>query len=1017
VNGFLGIDEAARKDAAADGRLHTVWAISTVYSGGILPGKSMRRSIQLSAVAIVYALIHVGCSSSSGPGNSGKDAIPAPRIIYNVQISGEPLVDDRPLSMSAAQNETASTVLQLSNLPTPSEKSVLTLRIQPLQLQSENAQIPVSQIEAYQILSMPVDANRAGFVRHTGLQASSRTMPRALLPVPMDGGKINLKGLRDPSEPLNPNSRVGLSNEPVLLWFDVQVPATTKPGQYATTVEIIRDGVRMESVPLTLTVYAFVLPEERHLQMVGRIEWESLETLYPDLFETITPKLMSRKNKKYDEAIRVLDQLVALAHKHRANVVVPRLQPNVQWPANQPPLVDFTDFDTIAEPWLSGKGFVDKIPTGYWPLPRIDFLDRYPAPLQMQYWMAAASHFDQKDWMERAWVEVEKEIPGQRASAAECIKLGTQAAEILNAHPRLRVSLPMEDRQITFRDPNNPLLVDKQTTDRLMTAASGLVYPPANAPWPQGVTRPARWLRTDLPGLVPYIGAGGDERDVRLWSWLAFLRQAQVIGWDGALPHSHGPQEAADPNELTWFYPGRWFGLDEPVPTIQLKWLRRAQQDYEYLYLAKQRGQVTYSLVMARLMVKPVETQPNEVPDPTHGLLSGTTDQQAWTRALELLARKILLREPGKEVDEDKELALNLETANWVAPQDKPLQIARTADWGWAARNGNWAELRMGLDIYNASDQPLTGQLEWVSAPLGWEINPQPVEITPNLAVNGFRVNRFQMTAAVDLSRVGPETRKPIQLKFTGATDSARRNRVSHLNVVMPVAACDRREGKLAIDGNLSDWSDNDDAIHLGPMVVMLDRPNLQRQALQFASTSSSIYSNWAEKNFYLAFKLDGNSTGETRVETNQIDYQLRRAWSEDLCEVLIQPVYATDLGPIVHLACKKGQVVVSLKPSPKEQKVFGTAYKTVVGAAVNYAVSTEGPVWRGELQIPWNLINDNRHQGTTPKLLRFNFVQHKHSTGESSSWAGPIDFGQDDSFMGLLYVRDTKTPGMSAAE
>ena len=32
--------------------------------------------------------------------------------------------------------------------------------------------------------------------------------------------------------------------------------------------------------------------------------------------------------------------------------------------------------------------------------------------------------------------------------------------------------------------------------------------------------------------------------------------------------------------------------------------------------------------------------------------------------------------------------------------------------------------------------------------------------------------------------------------------------------------------------------------------------------------------------------------------------------------------------------------------------------------------------------------------------------AQHRSTTGESSSWAGPIDFGRDDSFMGALQIR-----------
>ncbi|MDB5323516.1 MAG: hypothetical protein JWN40_5147 [Phycisphaerales bacterium] len=984
----------------------------------------MQRSIQLSAIVIAYALIIGGCGAKPGA-SKGVGSASAARIIQGVTINEPLILSDPPLPMTAARNETASTVLQLSNLPKPKEKSVLTLRVQPLQLASGNAQIEVGQIKAYQILPMPVDANRAGYVRQTGLKASARTMPRALLPVPMEGGKINVTALRDPSEPLKPNSRLGLSDEPALLWLDVQVPPTAKPGQYTTSVDLIRDGERVESVPLSLTVYDFVLPDERHLQMVGRIEWESLETLYPDLFEAITPQLVSRKDKKYEQAIRLLDQLVALAHEHRTSVVVPRLQPVVKWPANGGPQVDWTDFDTLAEPWLSGAGFADKVPNGYWPLPRIDFLDRYPQPLQMQYWMAAASHFSQMGWMERAWVEVEKDLPG-RANAVECIQLSTQAAAILDAHPRLRISLPLEDAQLQFRDKGNPGLINKTSTNRLMTASSGLVFAPPGQAWPGGVARPAHWLRTDLPGLVPYIGAGGDERDVRLWAWLAYLRQSQVIGWDGALPHSHTAQEPADPNELTWFYPGRWFGVDEPVPTIQLKWLRRAQQDFEYLYLAKQRGEVIYSLVMARLMIKPVQTQPNEDPDPTHGLLTGTTDQQAWTKALELLARNILLRDPGKELDKDeeqrnlreqKQLELNLETANWIAPQDKPLQIGRNTNWGWAAKEGNWVDLRLGLDIYNATDQPLTGELQWVSAPRGWEFNPQPVVVAPNNAVNVFQVKQFTMETRVDLSKLGPETRRPIQFKFI---DEMHPSRPSHLSVLAPVAASDRREGKLSIDGALGDWDEAADAIQQGPMVVMLDRPSLQRQAMQMASTPSSIYSNWASKHFYVAFKLDGLAGGDAKVGKNTVDYQLRRAWSEDLCEILVQAVYVQpgNVGQVVHLVCRpNGQVTAAIKPSPKNQKLFGAEYKDVLGANVRYGYAVEGSIWRGEVAIPLDLINDKEHQGMTPTLMRFNFVQHKQATGESSSWAGPLDFGRDDSFMGLLYLRDIKAPGMGTRE
>jgi hypothetical protein len=619
--------------------------------------------------------------------------------------------------------------------------------------------------------------------------------------------------------------------------------------------------------------------------------------------------------------------------------------------------------------------------------------------------------------MERSWVEVEKETPG-RATALEAVKLSTRVAEILAAHPRLRVTVPLENHQLQFVTRDNPKLIDTNMTERIMTAAQGVVYAPVPA-WPQGVARPARWLRTDLPGLMPYIGAGGDEKDVRLWAWLASLRGAKVIGWDGALPHANKPETPADPNELTWFYPGRWFGVDHPVPTIQLKWLRRAQQDYEYLHLARERGQPIHTILMSRLMIKPVQVAGDQ-PDPTQGLLSGTTDPKAWTQALDLLARKIQLHAPGVQPDEQKDLELNLETQNWIAPQERPLLTARATTWGRSAGPGNWLDLRLGIDIYNAADVPLEGELAWVGAPRGWEFSPQPLILDKTTAVSGFQVKQVSAPARVDLDRLGPETRNPIRLKFTDSLRDRAASVPLYLNVHAPVAASDKREGKLVIDANLGDWDDNADAIHIGPLVCMLDRPTLQKQTVRPASTESRLYSNWVAKQLYVAFKLNGVRTGASRVERNFVDYQLRRAWGEDLCEILIQPIYEKpgDVGQVVHVICKpKGQIVIATKHSPRNQRLLGSAFKEVVaGEDVKYQTAVDGGAWRGELQLPWQVINDKDHQDQLPRLLRFNFAQYKESNGESASWAGPVDYGRDDSFMGLLYLRDQKTPGIAEA-
>jgi hypothetical protein len=920
----------------------------------------------------------------------------------------------RPLSLStgvtvtAAGNEWTSFSLQVRDLP---QAEGYWIRIHQLELSSANAHIALSNFEPAQILPMPVDLDRAGYVRHTGLSTASRNLPRALIPQQFDSdGSLNLRMLRDPNHPSNPKSQPGGPNSaPVLIWVDLHVPREAQAGDYSARVDLMRAGqdAPVSSVPIRLSVYPFALPEERHLQMIGEVSWDRLVQHYPDRFETITPRLVNRKDPRYADTVKTLDQLISLAQKHRTALVISRLQPTVKW-ANraQPPEVDWRDLDTLLAPWLKGYAFPDGVALKYWPLPAPDLLNNWNRSSQLAYWLEAATHFDQLSLLRNTAVSLETNNPG-RAGAEESISLSARAAEILAVHPGIRVTLPLEDDQVQFAGKTNEKLIDAASTTRVLTSVPSLVFAPPSAGWPPGVTRPEHWLRTDLPGLLPYVGAGGDEHDVRTWAFLAFLRRANYVMWNSPLPTVSTPGEPADPNELIWFYPGKWFGLDEPVPTMQLKWLRRAEQDFEYLYLAKERGEEVDAHQMARLITKPVQIAAGEVPDPTYSLMSGTTDLQAWSEAEKLLAQTISLHPPGRPVDPAAQHELYIHTLQWARPQERPLLIGRTADWSWNTdpQAPNLINLHMGLDIYNASDDtPAGNSIQWAVLPPAWKIDPAPL---PVASLQTYRVLRTSLDAKFDTNELSPSSRLPMEVDFI---DGATRV-LSPLRLVLPVSASDRREGRLAIDGTLDDWTDAD-LLQNGPMVVMLDRPDLQRQALQRASSPTKLYSAWAAENFYLAFSVQGIAEESLHRAQNFVSYKERRAWGEDLSEILIQPVYADaahPLGNVLHIVCKpNGGVWVERK---LDERLHVRPWELVEGAAVRYANTTpSNGQWDGELAIPWKLIGD-ANRGL-PVLLRFNFVQHRQLNGESASWCGPIDFGRDDALMGVLFLRTPDAAG-----
>jgi hypothetical protein len=418
--------------------------------------------------------------------------------------------------------------------------------------------------------------------------------------------------------------------------------------------------------------------------------------------------------------------------------------------------------------------------------------------------------------------------------------------------------------------------------------------------------------------------------------------------------------------------------------------------------------------------------QPGQAPDPAYALMSGTTDAQAWSDVLWLVAQKVLARDPARPFNRQQELALNDRLRVWMEPQERPLLFARTSLWGMERQpdGSDWIFLRLGLDIYNASDtQPDQNLLQWAALPPGWQVKPQPVPVAP-LAT--YRVRREQMDARFNPAKfndvpaagggaAAPKARRPMELAFTNGYT---RNTQS-VKAVVPVAACDRREGQLAIDGKLEphEWAYLD-ALQDGPMVRMLSRPDLQRHALHVAQTPSRVYSGWAEGNFYVAFELEGLSALPTGAVQNFVNYQFGRAWGEDLCELLVQPTDEKGTpGPVLHVVCKpNGSSWVERRPDPKQSW-------QEVEASIRYSARLEGGKWRGEVAIPWKAIlpDASDKNGTppnaraaapaaaetaVPQLLRFNFAQHRSATGESASWCGPVDFGRDESLMGVLYLR-----------
>ena len=409
---------------------------------------------------------------------------------------------------------------------------------------------------------MPVDVNRAG-LRPPHRQQRRRLRPAAaLLPVGMDNGAIDLRGVRR-----TPAARAA-DNRPAAFRPRVQScgstctsppmppPATTPARASCSRVTQKRP---LATLPLNLTVYDFSLPDDRDLQMVGRLSWESLARLYPDAFENVTPGLLSRNQPKYASAVRTLDQLMATAERHRLGLFVPRLQPTVKWPVRDngevEPAVQWDDYDQLVGPLAERRrvrrrgsrrvlAAADaRLPPAVRPGVAARVVVGGIPPLRAERLARPHVRLDRRPRCR----------PRQaRRGGGNVVAHGPAPAPEQEAARRRAVG----GRPAPAHRGDGPEMIDLANAGRLWAAAPGLVFSKPTQLWPDKAGQPRHWLRTDLAGLVPYAGAGGDQRDLRLWAWLAFLRNASLIAFGDALPSAEKPDEPAESRRNGLVLPG-----------------------------------------------------------------------------------------------------------------------------------------------------------------------------------------------------------------------------------------------------------------------------------------------------------------------------------------------------------------------------------------------------------------------------------------------------------------------------
>ena len=775
-----------------------------------------------------------------------------------------------------------------------------------------------------------------------------------------------------------------------LVWADLFVPPTTAPGEYGGRIEIVSrtDGQAVLHCPVQLTVEPVALPAAPTFPVLCRIDPRDL------LVEQLQwPRLEAEETRveigvpSHQVAGRVIDHAMELFHRHRTTPILWAAFPKYRLTPDRNVEIDWTSYDRLVEGWLDGSTFADQAGLTHWLIPASaqypnaerngGFQSAQYARLLAQYIAECNRHFEERGWRDRSFLRL---TPPAALTQEAIDRLRRTVGIVRQSGARLPfvAHLPAESlRALGWR---NAVAIDASDTD--IWAPPAQWFEPRVMQRQRGLGKQT-WFMPDEPPYSPSLATEAPASDARMLPWQAYRYEADAIWLEHAAEFSEEAQAASGFARLGLIYPGKPHGLiDEALPSIRLKRLRRGLQDVELLHLLEKQGKPLLARRTAEQMVGWAFTDACE-----ENLLATRT--YGWSddaRAL-WLARRVLLQE------------LVNEFAPSAGGRDR--QVNNLADWGAlinqavlvqaevrGVRLASPERIRIFTTVHNATQRGLEGIWKMPSTPVGW---------TPDAAPRSSAPAQGRATAELDVDLRGlmynADGIYPFQLEFdttvAGAFPASGR---------LTVATCPQVGKTPEIDGNLSDWmlaSNNvagDFLLVRGSGTDGTRRPTQPTQAF-FCMDSERLY---------VAVRCAlGEDEPPLWHADNSTPLDGAIPWEQDLVEILLDPqnapqgtgdqLYCLQIKPSGLLVGRKGCLT---DPPMNQVEPWENA------AAV--AVRHEPRAWIVELAVPLDAFGDAARRN---RIWGCNVTRLDARRGEYSSWSGGRGYAYVPSALGNLVL------------
>ena len=922
----------------------------------------------LAAIAVVLPL--AGCARSRSLSPPPDRQVLAKGPLQAFTVAESPGVDSgvARIQLEGSINETLSFQLLIAADRRPLRR----LRLTCAPLASSQGPPLRDAVTMYHMVRVDIDRLPGWHLRTIPLRQRQASPSDALVPLDAPYG-----GLPESVEPF----------EAARVWVDVHIPKGAAEGEYTTRVDLSAAGKKVGEVQVALTVWPMVLPDEPIEPIVAELDHELLQRHHPAA-------------RQFDALLR---DTMRVLQEHRLTPVLHQASPLVRIDRNGYPELDWTQYDRLVVPFLSGDAYDNRVAPRLWPLPgqavlvgalteSTDSSDAQARLLQ-RYLSAAAAHFRDRGWLDRSYAVLPTAATLDKTTFARDRRFAELARKV---EPRVRVASRLWPQDMTpYGWEDYPGVGFDPPVDAWMPPAQ--FYDVAGLALAQKRGREA-WLTLDRPPFGGSLDISAPPAYVRVITWLAARLGASAIHlgcinrWPASATAST-PESCVRVDPTVLLYPGSPFGLDHPVASVRLKHLRASAQDSAYRRLSFDRGQKHIAQTLTDSLVAHAGSDAYR----THfadGRPIGWVDDLPTFE----LAREIMADEVRRGGEETLQRLDNLaRTTRWRRFMLATGRVRIGFDGARVRLRGpqrsREAAIECTITLANESRTPVAGTVRFEQVPSGWNVETAGVTVTK---MTPGQSRRVMLTATAPALPATPGATVDLPVVFT--TDQQKVHRcLARISLVTAVPLGDT----IRVDGDLSDWPPGVDNVGGGFLSVARQSTKGDDRSGDDAANDTLVFTMRDANALYVALNCRYETASALLSRQNTITYDDLIPRAGELVELLFDPLNAGTRSPsdLYHIAIKPSGSYLVEKGLPFSPPV-GRHEPWATGLTV--ATRVERDRWFAELRIPLASFDNATTENT---VWGFNVTRFDAARQTLSTWSGAISNAYDPMSLGNLFL------------